>query len=320
MYFGSVRFFKNMILLAVIILIAVPTVLAARWGTALRIQRRETDLLTGELQRQTELYRQELDNMAELEAAMEVALTEEIHEEALAVAPMGAAPEYRELYPDFYAPQPLDAAGYEEGVIYLTFDDGPSDRTPEVLKILEEKNVRATFFVVGQTKEDNLQYMRDIVEAGHTIGMHTYSHRYKDIYASVEAYLADMYQIFTQIKETTGVVPTVFRFPGGSVNAYNHAVYQEIIAEMLRRGFVPHDWNLASADASTTPVPAAQIVRNVVNAAENKPRGVVLMHDSQYKYTTVEALPSMIDRLQEMGFTLDRLDAHTQPILFSYPD
>ena len=69
-----------------------------------------------------------------------------------------------------------------------------------------------------------------------------------------------------------------------------------------------------------TPVPAEQIVNNVVDAAAGKSRGVVLMHDSQYKYTTVEALPAMIDRLLEMGFTLDRLDVGTQPILFSYPD
>lgn len=323
MYFGSVRFFKNMILLVVIILITVPTVLAVRWGLRLRSQREENRQLATQLEQQAMEYREELDHLAALEAASEVVLTEEMHEkmhEEIAPALEGAAMEYQKLYPDFYAPQELNASTYEEGVIYLTFDDGPSERTPEVLKVLREKDVKATFFVVGQTKEENLQYMRDIVAEGHTIGMHTYTHQYKTIYASVEAYLEDMYRIFTQIRDTTGVTPTVFRFAGGSVNAYNHAVYQEIIAEMLRRGFVPHDWNLASADAATTPVPAAQIVANVVGPAADKSRGVVLMHDSTYKYTTVEALPAMIDGLLEMGFKLDRLTADTQPILFSYPE
>ncbi len=320
MYFGSVRFFKNMILLAVIILITVPTVLAVRWGLQLSSQRKENQQLATQLEQQAMEYREELDHLAALEAASEVVLTEGVHEEEIAPALEGAAMEYQKLYPDFYAPQELNASTCEEGVIYLTFDDGPSDRTPEVLQILREKDVKATFFVVGQTKEENLQYMRDIVAEGHTIGMHTYSHDYKTMYASVEAYLADMYQIFTQIRDTTGVTPTVFRFAGGSVNAYNHTLYQEIIAEMLRRGFVPHDWNLASADAASTPVPAAQIVANVVGPAAGKSRGVVLMHDSTYKYTTVEALPAMIDGLLEMGFKLDRLTADTQPILFSYPE
>lgn len=320
MYFGSVRFFKNLILLVVIILIVTPTVLAVRWGFALRAQRQENQQLTQTLEQQAQQYREELDHLARLEDAMEVALTEELQQEAQPPAVESDAIAYQQLYPDFYAPQELNASTYQEGVIYLTFDDGPSDRTPEVLEILREKNVKATFFVVGQTDEEHLQYMRDIVADGHAIGMHTYSHQYKTMYTSVEGFLADMYEIFTQIRDTTGVTPTVFRFAGGSVNAYNHTIYQEIIAEMLRRGFVPHDWNLASADAAATPVPAATIVANVVNAAASRPRGVVLMHDSQYKYTTVEALPSMIDQLLEMGFTLDRLSADTQPILFSYPD
>ena len=157
MYFGSVRFFKNLILLVVIILIVTPTVLAVRWRFALRAQRQENQQLTQTLEQQAQQYREDLDHLARLEDAMEVALTEELQQEAQPPAVESDAIAYQQLYPDFYAPQELNASTYQEGVIYLTFDDGPSDRTPEVLEILREKNVKATFFVVGQTDEEHLQ-------------------------------------------------------------------------------------------------------------------------------------------------------------------
>ncbi|MBE6887206.1 MAG: polysaccharide deacetylase [Ruminococcaceae bacterium] len=235
-----------------------------------------------------------------------------------AITPPSEAPSYQTLYPDFYAPQELNLLDYSDKTIYLTFDDGPSPRTPEILKILEENNVKATFFVVGQHDEQSYQWMRDIVNAGHTIGMHTYTHQYKTIYASVESYLEDMYKMFSQIKEVTGVTPTVFRFPGGSINAYNTGINQEIIAEMLRRGFVPYDWNISSEDAASTPPAASHIVSSVLTQANRVNRGVVLMHDSDYKYTTVEALPEMIRQLKEAGFVFDAIHPETQPVIFSY--
>ena len=148
--------------------------------------------------------------------------------------------------------------------------------------------------------------------------MHTYSHQYKNIYSSVESYLDDMYKIFTQIKEVTGVTPTAFRFPGGSINAYNTAINQEIIAEMLRRGFVPYDWNISSEDAAATSPAASVIVSSVVAQAGRVNRGVVIMHDSDYKYSTVQALPEMIDRLKEQGFVFSAIMPQTQPVLFGY--
>ena len=160
--------------------------------------------------------------------------------------------------------------------------------------------------------------MRDVAAAGHTVGIHTYTHKYKTIYASVESFLDDMYKMFSQIKEVTGVTPTVFRFPGGSINAYNTGINQEIIAEMLRRGFVPYDWNISSEDAASPPPSAQQIVSNVLTQANRVNRGVVLMHDSDYKYTTVEALPEMIKQLKEAGFVFDAIHPETQPVIFSY--
>ena len=119
------------------------------------------------------------------------------------------------------------------------------------------------------------------------------------------------------IREATGVTPTHFRMPGGSVNGYNYEVSQEIITEMLRRGFIPYDWNISSGDASADGATADEILSNVLRGTGNS-RGIVLMHDSSAKYSTVEALRSVIWTLRDMGYSFDRLQADTAPILFSY--
>ena len=301
-YIGSVRFFKNLILLLVIVFITVPTVFSFRYKAQV------TDLKAQLAQQQAQ---QAADN-EKLNQQIQ-ALEEEL--KTFHVDPEG--PDYQSLYPDFYAPQQLSATTREENVIYLTFDDGPSYRTPEVLEILREENVKATFFVIGKDSETRREWMRAIVDDGHTIAMHSYTHEYTTIYASVEDYLHDMYQIFTMIREATGVTPTHFRMPGGSVNGYNYEVSQEIITEMLRRGFIPYDWNISSGDASTDGATPDEILYNVLRGAGGN-RGIVLMHDSIAKYSTVDALRSIIQTLREMGYTFDGLQADTAPILFSY--
>ena len=293
-YFGSVRFFKHLILLTVCILIAVPTVLSIVYG------RKCTQL-------NTELESSE----AALQEAKQDLETLKHHD----IDP--EAPAYQQLYPDFYAPQNLVADQVEDKCIYLTFDDGPSARTPEILQILQEENVKATFFVIGKTDEQSLQWMRDIAEQGHTIGMHTYSHQYEDIYESVESFLDDLYQDFCLIRDTTGITPTAFRFPGGSINGYNYRISQQLIAEMLRRGFVPFDWNISSGDAAGSVVPSEKILENVAGSS-NVNRGIILMHDSSYKTSTVEALRPMIRSLQEKGFSFSGIQPETKPILFYY--
>lgn len=303
-YIGSVRFFKNLILLLVIIFITVPSVFAFVYQGKTRSMKDELEQYRTTTQQQiTDLEKK----IGELEEELKTP-----H-----VDPDG--PAYQQLYPDFYAPQPLQAETKESGVIYLTFDDGPSERTPEVLKVLREENVKATFFVIGRSSEQEKQWMRDIVNEGHTIAMHTYSHNYNKVYASVEDYLADMYKVFTLIKEATGVTPTVFRFPGGSINGYNYEISQDVISEMMRRGFVPYDWNISSGDASSGGLtPSDRIINNVINGAGGISRGVVLMHDAAPKTTTVAALPTMIRMLREMGFRFDCLHPETAPVLFGY--
>lgn len=308
-YIGSVRFYKNMILLFFIIAILVPTGFAIGYRGTIREMKGE---ISG-LQEQSALLQQlEAEN-----AALELAIKEKEEERIRLEA---EAPDYQKLYPDFYAPQPLAATERKENVVYLTFDDGPSYCTDEILDILEKKGAKATFFVVGQSREENLRRMRRIVEEGHAIGMHSFTHEYSMIYDSVESYLSDMYAVFCQIKEVTGVTPTLFRFPGGSINGYNSALYQEMIAEMVRRGFVPHDWNVSSEDASGSSVPTSHIIDCVVGGASGRSRSIVLMHDGAGKSSTANALSQIIDRLQAKGFQLEALTPQTKPILFGYRD
>ncbi len=230
-------------------------------------------------------------------------------------------PDYEDLYPDFYAPQPLDASQTPDHVMYLTFDDGPSGRTDEILPILEQEGIKATFFEVGaylDGNQANIDRAKRIVEQGHTLAMHSYSHRYGTIYTSVEAFLDDMYKVFVIMRDQVGYTPTMFRFPGGSTNAYNYGVEQDIISEMLRRGFVPYDWNVSAQDATSRPLPVETILDNVMSSAAGKKYGVVLMHDSSARTTTVEALPEMIRRLREQGYTFAALTPEVKPILFNY--
>ncbi len=223
---------------------------------------------------------------------------------------------YQTLFPDFYAPQPYAATVEAHKTIYLTFDDGPSDRTDEILDILKKENIKATFFVLHYKNTDaSHPRMRRIVEEGHTLAFHSYTHQYKTIYASVEAFLEDAYKIFSEIKEATDFTPSIFRCPGGSRNGYNKTIYKEIIAEMERRGFVCHDWNLSVEDSVLPYKTAEEMTDFLMSYVGKKTRGVVLMHDAKGRKETVKALPEIIQRFRDKGFTFAPLTPDVKPYL-----
>ena len=225
-------------------------------------------------------------------------------------------PSYQKLYPDFYAPRPYQATGTADKTIYLTFDDGPSERTDEVLDILKQEGIKATFFVLHyKDTASSHARMQRIVAEGHTLGFHSYTHKYDVIYASVEAYLKDAYQIFSEIKEATGITPTVFRCPGGSKNGYNKNTRSAILAEMERRGFVCHDWNLSVEDSVKPYKDAATMTDFVMSYVGNKTRGVMLLHDAAGRKETVKALPEIIRRLRDKGYTFAALTPDVKPFL-----
>lgn len=332
----SVLFYKRMILVVILLTITVLAVIVVVQGVQIHKIKlgnesraaqnaeqaetieRQTKQLEEQMQELEELRRQknELETLTQQQSERLAALEAQVAAAAAATTSTTSAGGYQALYPDFYAPQTYSATSSPDNTAYLTFDDGPSGNTDIILQTLQEENVKATFFVVGTDDAGNLARMRRIVQEGHTIGMHSYSHSYKKIYASVEAFLKDMYQVFNLIKDTTGVTPTCFRFPGGSINSYNKAVYKDIKAEMIRRGFVPYDWNVSSGDASTTKYTPEQLTGYVLNGIGSKSRIIVLMHDSSSKENTAQAVRQIIIGIREKGFIFAPLDYQTKPILF----
>ncbi|HWQ78492.1 MAG TPA: polysaccharide deacetylase family protein [Anaerovoracaceae bacterium] len=297
MYLGSVRFFKHLIIAVILVLIFGLTISTICLVVFNRNYEEQISDLQSELQAETVLAQ---SNDADEEGSHEIGLTIE----------------YQELYPDMYV-SPAEATKSEPKTVYLSFDDGPSDRTAEILDILKEEDVKATFFVIGKEGNKHKDLLKRITEEGHTLGIHTYSHVYESIYSSVESYLEDFSETYHLIYETTGVRPEVFRFPGGSINTYNARFYEEIIAEMTRRGFTYYDWNASSGDAAAGAA-TNTVLSNTVQSSEGKDRIILLMHDSIGKSYTVSALPEIIEYYRAQGFKFERITNDVTPIAFNY--
>lgn len=206
-------------------------------------------------------------------------------------------------------PKPKPSTGK---TVYLTFDDGPSRYTPEILDVLDKYGVKATFFVINGRYNST---MKDIVDRGHQIGLHTYSHDYKKIYSSDTAYFNDLQKIHDVVLKETGVDCSIIRFPGGSSNTvsrnYSKGIMSRITKAVGEKGYVYFDWNCSNGDAD-----GANTVQKQLNYCSQFPKSasriIVLMHDT--KKTTLEALPKIIEYYQSCGMTFDILTPFTTPI------
>lgn len=191
--------------------------------------------------------------------------------------------------------------------VYLTFDDGPSKNTAKVLDVLKEYDIKATFFVIGKDlSEEGIEQMKRAIEEGHVIGMHTYSHDYKCIYASVQDFLADLDALRKTLTEILGESPNIFRFPGGSYCSYGKSIRKELIEEMTRRGYTYYDWNVSAEDSVGT-VTAYSIRKNIFPRVYEVDAPIILMHDSVVNNLTAEVLPDIIKELLEKGYSFDTL-------------
>ncbi len=215
------------------------------------------------------------------------------------------------------------AEGIAEGVdlyfnprtMYLTFDDGPSaECTEKVLDVLKEKNVKATFFLIGEYVEKYPEIARRIAAEGHTIGIHCYCHDYEVIYESKESFLADFQKAYEVIYETTGVETKLFRFPGGSVNSFNEGVRKDIIEKMTKQGFVYFDWNASLEDAAGQYEPQ-QLIENARYTTLERKRIVMLAHDRVLN--TALCLGELIEQLPE--YRMEPIIDETEPIQFRLP-
>ncbi len=205
-----------------------------------------------------------------------------------------------------------DEAKKEGYKAYLTFDDGPSHNTEKVLDILKDYQVPATFFVIGNDSSFGHSMYRRMVEEGHAIGNHTYTHDSEKIYSSPKAFMEDFYRLEELLDRVVGAKPDIMRFPGGSkssaaLEAAGYDVIDYIIKILKSEGYAYFDWNITSGDASSPLPERDEIVENVLSRAGGRKEIIVLFHDTSTKHTTVEALPEIIENLKDKGYSFDVL-------------
>lgn len=200
-------------------------------------------------------------------------------------------------------------------VIYLTFDDGPSSTiTPSLLQILKEENVKATFFVINHS--DSLNYLiKQEYDEGHTVALHSDTHVYSYVYSSVDNYFNDLTSIQNKVSGIIGIKPNIIRFPGGSSNTvsrkYSPGIMSILSKEVLNRGFIYFDWNVSSEDAGGART-ASQVYNNVVNNLVYK-NNVVLLHDFESNYKTLNAIRDIIQYGKSHGYIFKAITKDTYP-------
>ena len=198
-------------------------------------------------------------------------------------------------------------------VVYLTFDDGPSDNTIKILDLLKKYNAHATFFVVGANIPGNEAILKRMVKEGHTIAVHTYTHDYAAIYKSTDAFWKDNQKTRDLVKKVTGKEPVIMRFPGGASNTisanYCSGIMTALTKQTKAHNYEYFDWNISSGDAEGDGVPTKKLYVNIMSGIrENYETPVVLMHDSGAKGTTVEAVALVLKKATGEGYSFEALD------------
>jgi peptidoglycan/xylan/chitin deacetylase (PgdA/CDA1 family) len=213
--------------------------------------------------------------------------------------------------------------------VYLTFDDGPNSHfTEQILDVLKNSGVKATFVVIGSNIEKNPEVFKRILREGHSVVNHTFSHDYKKIYETPEAFLAELERCEKTISAFGGNTAKIYRAPGGS-----SSMKKTFIDFLNKNSYRTLDWNVSSADSDPKGVSPEQIILNVKNGIisiekmEKTP--IILMHDGteislevdnpgtavenyiRSRKSDVAALPEIINFLQSRGYTFAGVDEST---------
>jgi peptidoglycan/xylan/chitin deacetylase (PgdA/CDA1 family) len=197
-------------------------------------------------------------------------------------------------------------------IVYLTFDDGPSKLTPDVLTILAQHKIQATFFVLGSQAKTSPELIRQIADGGHVIGNHTYNHNYSDLYKHFGQFWKQIKQTEEIVREITDKRPALLRAPGGTYGHFN----KQTFSLLAQAGYKVFDWDVDSGDSKRRGVPAAEIIKNITSA-KLKNEMVVLMHDGAGHQETVKALPTIIKYYKKQGYSFKTLNAGMKPVQFT---
>lgn len=206
--------------------------------------------------------------------------------------------------------------------VYLTFDDGPSINTMKILDILDQYQVKATFFVIGNEEAYAKNCYREMIKRGHSIALHSYTHDYNLIYRSKNDFFKDLKRLELLLDKKYGATTNIVRIPGGSGNKlfYQEStkpIIKDILHQLTNSGYVYVDWNVDSKDGISPYTSAQEITRNVLSASHNHKQAIILLHDINDMKNTVKALPAIIKGLEKDGFTFDIIDKSAPKIQFN---
>lgn len=303
-----VQFIKKSIILTLLISILVPIILCMILFWKVHVLERDLKQVSGQLAEVIRLLEEQSQYTQEQEEQLQYT------QEQGAAVRIPEANAHREEGPvwEDIGNSPLlsvssgDNLGEEEILhkVYLTFDDGPSIYTDDILDILDRYEVKATFFVLGKEDEYSKEALQEIVERGHALGMHSYSHMYGDIYRSLEDFAEDFHKIQDYLYDITGIRSMIYRFPGGSSNTISKVDIREFAEYLDSQNVEYYDWNISSGDGNSGQLDVRTIVNNSTSNLTKFQTSIILLHDAASKRTTVEALPIIIESILAMENTV----------------
>lgn len=187
------------------------------------------------------------------------------------------------------------------GSVYLTFDDGPTKEiTTQILDILKEYDVKATFFSLGEYIDRNPEITKRAYEEGHEIASHSYTHK-KAMFSSLETFKSEITKTEEAIFNAIGITPDFFRVP------YGTKLGQEYKDYLSAKGYEMIGWNCESYDSRGSHIKAADILKGVKDTSKNKKEVIVIMHDTYGKQETVKALPDVIEYFQSINYEFKKI-------------
>ena len=212
---------------------------------------------------------------------------------------------------------PESNPGPDEKVVYFTFDDGPWTGTPRLLDILDQYNIKACFFVTAQYMETEplKNMLKQIKDRGHNVAVHSLTHNYKKIYASVDAFMSDYDAMDDLIFQATGEHSKMLRFPGGSNASYNKAIRPQLLQAVRDRGIVYFDWN--SFDGDVEGKKGQELIDQTIKQVNENTHSILLMHDMPSTAFVHDALPTIIERLKADGYKFELLNENSPPRQFA---
>ncbi|GLC31334.1 polysaccharide deacetylase family protein [Clostridium omnivorum] len=200
-------------------------------------------------------------------------------------------------------------------VVYLTFDDGPANIvTNKILDTLKEKDIKATFFVIGDKISGREEILKRIYGEGHTIGLHTYTHKFKKIYRSEESFIEEMDLTRNEVKRVLNIEATAIRFPAGSKPHLNDSLLEKLHAQ----GYKIYDWNASLSDGLNYNTPPDKLYREATKVVGKSTNVVLLLHCDQPNTNTCKALPRIIDYYKEQGYEFKPIKEDTPEFYFRF--